>query len=550
MKRIDPMTTRHAKPPVVRLTAILLLGSLWLGWGIGCRKTESPDSNESRPPGCVEIPIPELSKLDRAVRKQLRDKQLALEALRKRPEASDVQLGQMYGEMGMLYHAYELYDAAEACYQNARVLSPGAFHWPYYIGKLRAIQGDSDGAAAAFKQALSIKTDDVPALINLAQIHLKENRPDDAKPYFERALAQSPSCAAAHLGLGKTAALQGDHESAVQHCLSALRLQPDATAVHYVLAMSYRQLKKMKLAAEHLRKCTYTDVGVADPLRISDPWIAAVNALPVGRQRQVKTAREAIKAGNLDLALAELSKAVKANPDDPVARLNLGIVLARRGDLDGAILEYREAIRLNPKFAPGHRELAAMLANKKQYDEAQKHFLQAVACDPELFDAHWGLAKLAMLRGQHQLADTHFARAVKIAPRNAEAREGHIIALTKAGRYADAVKSLQESRKILPRSMVLAHAAARLLATCPEDRLRNGAVALKLATTVFRTYQCIEHAETLAMAFAETGNYDQAKQWQNNAIKVATDQKRSDAIGRLKKNLELYESGKPCRTPW
>jgi len=34
-----------------------------------------------------------------------------------------------------------------------------------------------------------------------------------------------------------------------------------------------------------------------------------------------------------------------------------------------------------------------------------------------------------------------------------------------------------------------------------------------LAKTVFRTYQCIEHAETLAMDFAETGDYDRAKQW-------------------------------------
>ena len=71
-----------------------------------------------------------------------------------------------------------------------------------------------------------------------------------------------------------------------------------------------------------------------------------------------------------------------------------------------------------------------------------------------------------------------------------------------------------------------------------------------LAQTVFDTYQCIEHAETLAMAHAETGNYDQAMQWQKKAIAVATSANRADAMPCLKKNLALYESGKPCRTPW
>ena len=40
------------------------------------------------------------------------------------------------------------------------------------------------------------------------------------------------------------------------------------------------------------------------------------------------------------------------------------------------------------------------------------------------------------------------------------------------------------------------------------------------------------------------------EKWQNRAIDVATRGNRGDAIPRLKKNLALYKSGKPCRTPW
>jgi hypothetical protein len=98
--------------------------------------------------------------------------------------------------------------------------------------------------------------------------------------------------------------------------------------------------------------------------------------------------------------------------------------------------------------------------------------------------------------------------------------------------------------------MVLAHTAARLRAACPDDSVRDGAAALPLAQTVFRTYQCIEHAETLAMAFAETGKYGEARKWQKQAIDAAMSENRGDVMPRLKKNLALYEMGKPCREPW
>jgi len=233
------MTSRNTKLPVARLAAILLLGLPWLGSSIGCRKTESP------PSGRVEIPHPDITKFDEAVQQQLQSKQSALAALCERPGVSEARLSQSYGEMGMLYHAYELYDAAEACYRNAQALAPRTFRWPYYLGQLYTQQADFDSAVAAFKQALSIKADDVPALISLAQTHLTTNRPDEAKPFFKRALAKDAACAAAHLGLGKIAALRREHELAVQHFKTALELQPNATAVHYALAMAYRELKQL-----------------------------------------------------------------------------------------------------------------------------------------------------------------------------------------------------------------------------------------------------------------------------------------------------------------
>ena len=541
---MDLMTARHAK--VARLTAILLLGSVWLGSGIGCRKTESqrPDGAESKPAGLVEIPRPDITKYDGAVHRQLQSKRSALMALREVQEVSDAQLSVSYGEMGMLYHVYDLYDAAEACYRNAQALAPGTYRWPYYLGRLYAKQGDSNSAVTSFKQALSIKADDMPALAYLAYTHLAANRPDEAQPLFERVLAKDHTCAYAYFGLGKIAMLRHEHKLAARYFRKALLLQPNATFIHYPLAMAYRNLKLPAKAAEHLAK---KGRGV---VIFNCPLMHEIGALRVGLKRHLEAGAAALRAGRITEALAHLHEAVRADPDNAMPRLSLAATLAKTGDSNGAIRQFREVIRLRPKNARAYYWLAVLAAKKGDNDEAISHFRQAVTCDPQEIDAHLGLAELAIRTGNNTLAVTHYALAVEIDPRHVSARLGHVVALTKAGKHAEATDSIAKSRKILPGSMPLADAAARLWATCPDDRLRDGAKALKLAQALFRAYRCIEYGETVAMAFAETGNYDQAKKWQTNTIDVATRANRRDAIPRLKKNLALYESGKPCRTPW
>ena len=544
MKRTDPMTTREAK--VARLTAALLLGSVWLGPGIGCRKTESqrPDGAESKPAGRTEIPHPDISKFDDAVRQQLQGKRSALAALCERPGVSDERLSQSYGEMGMLYHAYNLYAAAEACYRNAQALAPRTFRWPYYLGRLYARQGDSDSAIASFKQALSLKADNVEALVHLAYSHLAANRPDEAKPLFERVLAKDDTCAYACFGLGKTAMLRHEYEAATRHFSKALLLQPHATFIHYPLAMAYRNLKQPGKAAEHLAK---KGPGV---IIFNCPLMHAVEDLRVGMKRQLEVGAAAVRAGRMTEAIEELRKAVRADPDNAMPRLSLAAALAKAGDRDGAIRQFREVIRLRPRNARAYYWLGVLAARKGANDDALRHFREALDCDPRHFVAHMGLADLALETGKHQLAVTHYALAIQTDPRHPSPRMGHVVALTKAGRYADALDSLARSRKILPRSIVLAHAAARLWATCPEDPLRDGPKALELAQAVFRARSSIEHVETLAMAFAETGDYKEARNWQYNAIEMAARRNRDDAMPRLKRNLALYKSGKPCRTPW
>jgi len=56
--------------------------------------------------------------------------------------------------------------------------------------------------------------------------------------------------------------------------------------------------------------------------------------------------------------------------------------------------------------------------------------------------------------------------------------------------------------------------------------------------------------QTMAMALAETGRFEEAVQWQRETIAAAAQTNRHDLDGRLAENLSRYERRLPCRVPW
>jgi hypothetical protein len=56
--------------------------------------------------------------------------------------------------------------------------------------------------------------------------------------------------------------------------------------------------------------------------------------------------------------------------------------------------------------------------------------------------------------------------------------------------------------------------------------------------------------ETMAMALADLGRYDEAVRVQQDLIAGAERRGLHDVTRRLAANLALYERHQPCRTPW
>jgi tetratricopeptide (TPR) repeat protein len=143
----------------------------------------------------------------------------------------------------------------------------------------------------------------------------------------------------------------------------------------------------------------------------------------------------------------------------------------------------------------------------------------------------------------------HYAEVIRTSPAISQARFGYAMALVRLRRYQEARDRLTDAVKTYPDQPGFAHAVARLLAAAPDDRVRDGRTALALLEPLIKQQKTIGLAETMAMALAEVGQFEDAVVWQREAM-TAAGQTPPDTLARLSENLRLYESRKPCRIPW
>jgi Tfp pilus assembly protein PilF len=197
----------------------------------------------------VTIPHPDLSAAEPSVREQIGAARAALE----NEAGGSPRKAELHGALGMIYHAYDLTAAADACYRNAIALAP-EFRWHYYLGHVLAEQGDADGAVAAFKAALRLDPGYLPANLRLARLQLERQQLDEAERLYRRVLAADADEAEALTGLGRVAFARRDYTSALSHLQAALRRAPHATEIHHLIGLSYVRLKQRDRAREFLAR--------------------------------------------------------------------------------------------------------------------------------------------------------------------------------------------------------------------------------------------------------------------------------------------------------
>lgn len=453
----------------MRMRATLGQGTMtiWLAAlaASGCSgSAEPPRASPSRNDGSsapASVPLepvrlPDLSAVAAPVRTQITSREASLRAGLGDASLAPADRARLYADLGHVLLASTFFDEAILCYRHAAALEPTEPGWSYLLGHAALRKGDRDAAALAFERTTLLRPSYVPALVWLGDMHLDRGQTDAARAAFDRAVAQEPDSAAARFGAGRAAMAARDYAAAVAHFEQALRTDPTATAIHYPLAMAYRQTGQGTKAEALLQRRGTVAPAMADPLlQVAEVVLdSAVSHEAVGMQ--------ALRRQDWAGAIQAFRRGLEVAPGDPSLRYWMASAMIASGDAAGAEREFTEVVRQHPDYARAHFSLGAIADQRGRHQEALQSYAAAVRHAPNMPDARLRLAESLRAAGRTREAMEHYEAAVSLDPGAPQAWLGGAQALLALGDRAKAADWLARGRRLHPAHPALARLQADL----------------------------------------------------------------------------------------
>ncbi|MCH9026822.1 MAG: tetratricopeptide repeat protein [Proteobacteria bacterium] len=315
---------------LTRLVAVMLLA---------CWPVSSPAQSETALQ-LMPVPEPDLERLQPATQAKLRRAQDYFH--QQKSSLDGKSLGQAYGKLGMVYQALQLQAAAKAAYGNAILLEPDAAQWPFYLAIYHEEVGELAESARLYSASLKIAPQMAGTWLRLAEVLLEAGDLPGSEKAFRDALSLERGQVAAIAGLGTIALRRDQYRDAINAFQAALRIQPEATQLHYRLAMAYRNLGDRDNATAHLGKS-----GKRIPSSFH-PWIELMKAREKGAGYYVRVGRNAATGGDHRRAMAVYGLALDIDPENLAALYNLAATSLVMGNSERAHGYLEQALELAP----------------------------------------------------------------------------------------------------------------------------------------------------------------------------------------------------------
>ena len=289
---------------------------------------------------------------------------------------------------------------------------------------------------------------------------------------------------------------------------------------------------------------------------------------------------------DFDKAIEAASQSIDLDKRQPVVYRIRAAALAEKGDLDGAIKDATKLMKLD--LMEGYQLRSQLFVQQGEYAKAIDDISAMSAADPKNEGMKLQLAILynadlrpeksikiysSLLRNNLLPEEGEQPAAVRrvIMAKRVDLLNNRADARLSAGEHAKAIADYEETLELfdelvasLPekakptRDSGLLNNFAWLLSTSPEDDLRDGKRAIKLATesAELTDFEQAHILSTVAAAYAETGDFKSAIEWINkgleaNKVAGAKEDANQEGIKRQEKSLlaelKSYKEEKPWR---
>ena len=265
-------------------------------------------------------------------------------------------------------------------------------------------------------------------------------------------------------------------------------------------------------------------------LLIAAAGFAAVGCQPIDQKQAVGHFVQGqlyADSGDLDAALRELAKAVRADPDLSIAHAAMGNIHRRRGDYGLARVCYESACEANPYAFRPHYNLGVVYQYlsdaAKGIDEARDYlrravgvYVRAILLEPDDFEANLNLGACYFSLEKYELAEKYCKAAIALKPDSPEAYSNLGIIYDSQGRLYEAIKAYKDSLELdVHQPKLLMNLGATYMR---QDRLTPALKAFELA--VREAPDSAPAREQLGTCLYHRKEYDKAIEAYEQAISI------------------------------
>jgi tetratricopeptide (TPR) repeat protein len=275
-----------------------------------------------------------------------------------------------------------------------------------------------------------------------------------------------------------------------------------------------------------------------------------IEAPVVAHHTHMMAAERSLQAGNFAAASQSLGEALNAEPTLVRALVNMGVALGKLGKSEEGLLYTEKATSVYPEdsYALFNSVLLYLDANRPgMAAKTLGRLVESAPYFPMIDDAR-ALVDQALANLQNEISTTEAGLAQE--PDSVNGNHYLSELYRRAGRLEDSLKYLQKACDLSGGNPVLQCHLAWLLATNPDDSIRDGKRALELATKAIETTrgERPEAWDVLAAAYAELGQSAKAVEAHQRATELAQTV-NPRLIETWTRRARLFPEGKPLRTP-
>ena len=329
--------------------------------------------------------------------------------------------------------------AAEAELLRAIGLWPDSVEAHFLLGKTYFAENFYRQAEGEFDAVVDLDPETIDGRLGLIRIFLKEGRRQEIDDRVEEILRRAPDHPEGLFFRGLQASRRGEYTAAIDDFQRVLQQAPGHIEARYHLGLAWMKSGRFEEAVVALRQTLVRDPGhlgahqhLAGTLRrMGLPEAAARageayrNFREAGKRNQdsLKYRELAVQAYNSEKfpeALAAFREIVAVAPEDSQAVAYLGSAHLALGNRPEAFRFLEQALRLDPRNAFAQLEMGRYLALEGDLQGAESSFLRAIDINAEFSLPHYFLAGLYRSLNRIAESDREFAEFQRLEKRSSE----------------------------------------------------------------------------------------------------------------------------------